>query len=115
MSHYVKNADLLREIIISKENKQLTPTAILYINKMIEGCARVMRYKDIEDKHDCMSFAMLDVLLYWNGFKPEKSSNAFSWFTQVIKNGLAKGWKKLHPIKSTQKISISETNGIYNI
>jgi len=115
MANYVKNSDLLKEVLKSKEQGHLTDEMIVMINKMIKGCQRVLKYKDPEDKQDCMSFAMMDVIQYWNRFNPEKSTNAFSYFDQIIKNGLAKGWKKLYPIKSTRMIRISQTNGIYNI
>lgn len=115
MSVYVKNSDLLREIIASKEQNKLTDTAVIYLQKMVKECVRVLRYKASEDKEDCMQFAILDVLQYWNRFDPNKSSNAFSYFTQIIKNGLAKGLKKLFPIKSTKIVRISMTDGIYNL
>lgn len=115
MAHYVKNSELLAQLAISKEQGKLTADMIVMIDKMIKGCQRVLRYKDIEDKKDCYAFAMMDVVLYWNRFKVEKSTNAFSYIDQIIKNGLKKGWKKIHPKKAINFISISEEKGIFNI
>ena len=115
MPNYLKNSDLLREILLSKEQDKLTDNAVRYLQRMVKECTKVMRYKEEADKEDCMAFAMLDLISYWNRFDPNKTNNAFAFFTQVIKNGLAKGWKKIHNVKSTQMIRISEVNGIYNI
>lgn len=115
MAVYVKNSLLLKEIIKSKEEGKLTPQAVTYLNKIVKECSRVLKYKDPLDKEDCQAFAMLDILLYWNRFNPERSSNAFAFYSQIAKNGLAKGWRKLHPVKSTDMVRISQSQGIYNI
>jgi hypothetical protein len=39
---------------------------------------------------------MLDLLRYWQNFNEEKSNNAFAYFTQIVKNGYAKEYKKLY-------------------
>jgi hypothetical protein len=68
------------------------------------------------DKDDCMSEAMLDILKYWKRFDSTiPNSNVFSYFTQIGKNGLAKGWKKIKNVKSMDVVSISQDSGIYNI
>lgn len=115
MAKYVSNKELLKEIIESKEQEALTPRAIELLSKMIEEISKVFKYRAEEDRIDCQAFAMEDVIKYWNRFNPEKSTNAFSYFTQLIKNGSAKGWRRLYPIKSSMMISLSGEHGIYNI
>ena len=115
MAQYVSNKALLEAIIISKERGQLTPEALTMLDRMIREISKVFKYKMDEDREDCQAFAMEDVIKYWNRFNPEKSNNAFAFFTQMIKNGFAKGWRKLHPIKSSLKVSISKDYGVYNI
>lgn len=118
MADYVKNSDLLREICVSKEQGKLTPEALRMLQKMAKECTKMLRYKDEEDKFDCLQSAMLDILKYWNRFDPTKSSNAFSYFTQVAKNGLCKGWKQLYPINSIKMSRITTDDsgdGIYNL
>jgi hypothetical protein len=57
----------------------------------------------------------MDCYQYWRGYNPEKSQNAFAYFTQIIKNGFAKGWRKLYGnMPKSKKISVS-SNKIYNI
>jgi DNA-directed RNA polymerase specialized sigma subunit len=115
MANYVSNKELYLQIIASKEKGVLTPEALKMLDRMIKEISKVFQYKMEEDREDCQAFAMEDVIKYWDRFNPEKSTNAFAFYTQMIKNGYAKGWRKLHPIKSSQVVSISKEYGIYNI
>lgn len=94
---YVSNAGLLREIEISKEKDRLTDNAIQMLLLIIENIQRKRYYKDPEEKKDCASAAMYDILKYWRNFDPSKSKNPFAFFTSMITNGIAKGWDILHP------------------
>lgn len=114
MAQYVSNKDLYAEIIASKDRGALTPQALKMLDRMIKEISKVFRYKLEEDKEDCQAFAMEDVIKYWDRFNPEKSCNAFAFYTQMIKNGYAKGWRRLHPIKASMKVSISREYGVYN-
>jgi DNA-directed RNA polymerase specialized sigma subunit len=115
MAQYVSGKILFQEIVKSKERGQLTPEALILLDRMVKEISKIFSYKLEEDKEDCQAFAMEDVIRYWNRFDPTKSTNAFAFYTQMIKHGFAKGWRKLYPIKSTQKVSISGEKGIYNI
>ena len=115
MANYIVNKDLYMQIILSKERGQLTPEALKMLDRMIKEISKVFKYKMEEDKEDCQAFAMEDVIKYWNRFDPEKSNNAFAFYTQMIKNGYAKGWRRLHPIKASQKVSISKECGVWNM
>ena len=114
MANYVKNADLMRAILESKEKGVLTPETISMFYLMINGISKKMSYKDPEDKEDCMTFAMEDLCKYWNRFDPAKSNNPFAYYTQIAKNGFAKGWKKIHPPKAPKTIPFSHITGEEN-
>lgn len=114
MAVYVKNADLLREIIESKKQGKLTPKAVEMFIKIANESSKKLKYKDPMDREDCISSAIEDLLKYWKRFDPEKSLNAFAYFSQITKHGFAKGWKKLHHPEAGQMVSISH-DGIYNI
>lgn len=114
MAKYVDNKDLLREIIKSKEQDKLTPRAAEMLVKMANEISKVFKYKYEEDRQDCIAAAIEDCLKYWRSFNPEKSTNAFAYYTQMIKNGAAKGWRELYPVKASQKVSISTEHGVYN-
>ena len=94
----------------SKEKDELTPDAVKYLWAICNESSKKLKYKNPMDREDCIMFAMEDVLKYWRGFNPEKSNYPFAYYTQMVKNGFAKGWHKLHPIKSTRKVSISHDN-----
>jgi DNA-directed RNA polymerase specialized sigma subunit len=115
MAIIVKNADLRNEIIKSKEKDELTKEALDMFILMARKFSKKLNYIYPEDREDCISFAVMDCYQYWRGYDPEKSQNAFAYYTQVIKNGFAKGWRKLYGnMPKSHKISISKGN-IYNI
>ena len=112
---YVKNADLRNEIIKCKENDELSKEALNMFILMANKFSNKLFYIYPEDKEDCIAYAIMDCYLYWKSYNPEKSQNAFAYFTQVIKHGFAKGWRKLYGrFPKSKKISIS-SNNIYTI
>ena len=93
---YVSNPVLYQEILKSKEQDELTKQAIEMLQVLLENLKVCLPCEDIEDEKDCMGQAMLDFLLYWRGFDPEKSSNPFAYFSWMGTNGLRKGWNALN-------------------
>jgi uncharacterized protein (DUF2141 family) len=117
---YVKPKELYEEICISLKQEKLTPKAQGMLILIAEKANQKLKYTDPKDREDCIGFAILDLLKYWNRFNPEKTTNAFAFFTQVAKNGYAKGWHKLHPGKYKGTVSLdrktsSDSEGIYSI
>jgi hypothetical protein len=76
---------------------------------LAERTIRKLSYLDGEDRQDCMQFALLDLLKYWQNFNP-KYKNAFAYFTEIAKRGYAKGWNKIHPTKYKNTMSIDHIN-----
>lgn len=114
---YVTNDVLLKQIMLSKEQDQLTDDALQMLMLMIKRIQTLKYYAKNEDREDCFQQAVLDCLLYWRGFDPEKSNNPFGYFTSIISNGINKGWKRLHPEnKSKEPIIFSSIdNNIFSI
>ena len=113
--HHVKNSDLRNEIIKCKEEDKLSKEAINMLMLMAKKFAEKLQYIYPEDREDCIAFAIMDCWQYWRGYNPEKSSNAFAYYTQIIKNGFAKGWRKLYgKMPKSKKVSVSN-NRVYNI
>jgi len=106
-NYYVNPAELRDEIKKSFEKNELTSDALKMLQLMIKNISRKFSYKYPEDREDCQSFALFDVLRYWRGFDLEKSNYPFSYYTTMIKNGLAKGIRKIHPKSETDIIRIS--------
>ena len=114
---YLNNKDLYDEIVKSKDLGTLTPTAERMLVLLAERAITKMKYLSIDDKNDCLSFAVLDLLKYWRSFNP-KYKNAFAYFTEIAKKGYAKGWNKLYPKKYAGTISINggiDSDGIYSL
>lgn len=110
MANYVDPQEFKTEILLSKEKDELTPRAVEMLMLMAREASKKLKYKDEEDRKDCIAFALMDVVKYWRSYNPEKSNYPFAYYTQIIKNGFAKGWKKLHPLSSTAKVSLSNEN-----
>ena len=77
---------------------------------LAEKAINKMRYVNEDDRHDCLQFAILDLLKYWRNFNPDYP-NAFAYFTEIAKRGYAKGWNKIHPQKYKGTISIDSSSG----
>jgi hypothetical protein len=110
MADYVDREKFREEILKSKERDELTPEAVRMLMLMANEASKKLKYKNEEDRQDCIAFALLDVVKYWRSYDPEKSRYPFAYYTQIIKNGFARGWNKLHPIRSVDKLSLSNEN-----
>lgn len=111
---YVKNADLRNEIIKSKAQDKLTDEALAMLILMSNRFTYKLSYMDENDRQDCIAQAIMDCYCYWRAYDPEKGSNAFAYFTQVIKNGMGKSWRAIEGgYPKSIKVSISN-NTIYN-
>lgn len=111
---YVSNDVLLEEVMKSKERDELTPKALKMFDLMIQNISSKKYYNNPDDKKDCWQSAYLDILMYWRGFDPEKTSNAFAYFTSLIINGLNKGWHKCTGKLKTSDI-VSLDNNIHTL
>ena len=90
MSKYIDQKKLFEEILKSKEKNELTPEALNMLILIANELSKVLKFKYEEDRKDCIAFAIEDLIRYWRNFNPERSNNAFAYYTQIAKNGLAK-------------------------
>ena len=113
--NYLNNKELREEIIKCKELDELTPKAIDMFILLSEKVADNYTYKDPEDKKDCVASALMDCYRYWRSYDPDKTKNAFAYFSSVCFNGLRKGFRSLGllSLPMSKRISISN-NKIYN-
>ena len=115
MAAYVKNSELRAEIIKSKELNELTPRALEMLILMSNRLSHKMSYLYDDDRKDCIAGSIMDCFMYWRGYDPEKSANAFAYFTSIAKNGSSKAFKRIYGhFPKSSKISISSAN-LYNI
>ena len=94
--HYLRNKDLLAEVISCKERGDVSRELLQMWCLIIKGVHSKLSYTLYADRQDCMAGSMEDMLRYWKGFDESKSTNAFAYFTQIAKNGSAKAFKRLH-------------------
>jgi len=120
---YLSNKDLYVEIIISKAQGKLTNKSKLMLEILAKRTIKKMRYYNNDDRMDCYQSGLLDMFSNWYNFNEEKSHNAFAYFTEVFKRGLAKGFNELYKKKGDNEhqirlISIESSNdgmGLHSI
>ena len=103
---YLHNKDLYIEIVLSKNAGRLTNRAKIMLEILAKKTIKKMRYWNNDDKLDCYQSGILDMFSNWHNFNEEKSDNAFAYFTEVFKRGLAKGFNLLHSKKGDNSNSI---------
>lgn len=96
---YLSNKDLYCEILVSKAKGKLTPRAAQMLMLLGKKLQSKMYYKNSDDKKDCLQEAMLSVFKFWYNFDELKGDNAFAYYSEVIKRGLAQGWNKMYRLK----------------
>ena len=120
---YLNNKDLYIEIIVSKAQGRLTRNAEKMLELLAKKTIKKMRYWSNDDKLDCYQSGLLDMFQNWFNFNEDKSINAFAYFTEIFKRGLAKGWNDLYKKKGDNEhliklISINganDGNGLHSI
>lgn len=121
---YISNKELYYEIIVSKAKGNLTRKSQQMFILMGERIHRKMTYKDPHIQEDTLSTAYMMVFdnKRWMNFDEDKTRNAFAYFTEIIKRGMAKGYNdhmKLKGVKENPVIfSIERSNdnqGLTNI
>ena len=91
-AHYVDNARFLAEIKAHRaacaKNKKSPPPLPEYIGKCFLDIATHLSYKPnfvaYTYREDMISDGIENCLVYFHNFDPEKSSNPFGYFTQII-------------------------------
>jgi hypothetical protein len=121
---YLSNKELYVEIIISKAQGRLTRRAQGMLELLAKRTIKKMRYWNNDDRLDCYQSGLVDMFDNWYNFNEEKSKNAFAYFTEIFKRGIAKGFNELYkrkgqddnyPIKMFSIDSANEGQGMHNI
>lgn len=120
---YLNDKDFTREIILSKELGELTPTAQKMLTLLPKRIIKKFRYSNPDDEDDCLQTAYLVIFSNWKGFNEQKYDKAFSYFSEIVKRAIARGFNEIYklkgdPDKKIKTISIQSSNdgeGIYNL
>jgi len=84
--NYLNNKDLLAQVIISKEQGQMTDRLAHMLQTLCARYGKKGNFANYTYNDDMQAYAMMMLVRTWNSFKPEKSNNPFAFFTQCIKN-----------------------------
>jgi hypothetical protein len=95
MAHYVNNADFLaaikeykKQVLEAEESGQPKPQVSNYIGECILKIANHLSYKpnfiNYSYKDDMILDGIENCIQYIDNFDPNKSSNPFAYFTQII-------------------------------
>lgn len=95
MAHYVNNADFLaalkeykKKVLDAEESGQPKPQVSNYIGECILKIATHLSYKpnfiNYSYKDDMILDGIENCIQYIDNFDPDKSSNPFAYFTQII-------------------------------
>lgn len=109
--HYLSNKDLYCELIVSKAKGRLTRQAERMLILLTKNVIKKMSYRDDDDRLDCLQTAYLDVFANWHSFDEMKGDNAFAYFTEIIKRGLAKGWNSRYKLKGDENAVVISLTG----
>jgi hypothetical protein len=96
---YLSNKELYVEIIVSKAQGKLTRSAEKMLELLAKKTIKKMRYWLYDDMMDCYQSGLLDMYSNWYNFNENKSVNAFAYFTEIFKRGLAKGYNEIYKKK----------------
>jgi hypothetical protein len=119
----VSNRELYPEIIVSKGTGVLTRRAEKLLLTLANKAIAKKTYYNPDDKNDCLQTGIMNIFLNWSKFNPDKSNNAFAYFTEIFKRGIAQGFndiyrKKGDPNNEIKVMSMNNINngeGIYNV
>lgn len=84
-TNYLNNKDMLAELIKSKKQGKMTNELSKMILLLTEKYSQHPWFINYSYRDDMCSFAHLTIVKMWNNFNPDKGSNAFAYFTQIIK------------------------------
>lgn len=122
----INSKELTYEIIISKGLGKLTKRAETLLLLLVEHVIRRQDYYNNDDKFDCLQTSYYNIFTKWKSFNPDKTINAFAYYTEVHKRSTVEMLNTLYNKKglsdseqhSIKTISINTSNnggGLYNI
>lgn len=120
---YLSSKDLYCEIIVSKAKGKLTRQAEKMLILLGKNIIKKFYYQNPDDKMDCLQNGYIQMFSNWHSFDELKSENAFAYFTEIFKRGVAAGYNKIYRKKgddNNEVIMVSldganDGNGMFSI
>lgn len=85
-TNYLNNKDLLADTVESLEKGQMSDKLALKLKTLVERYAKKANFANYTYNDDMQGYALMMLVRTWTSFDPAKSSNAFAFFTQCVKN-----------------------------
>lgn len=127
--HYINNADFLKALVDYKESCKIAietnkpePRIPNYIGecflKIAEGLSHKPNFISYTYRDEMIADGIENCLMYFSNFDPAKSSNPFSYFTQIIYYAflrrISKERKQMYvKYKSAEHFSIIDESGMF--
>jgi DNA-directed RNA polymerase specialized sigma subunit len=83
---YLSNKELLAEVRACKVTGKMSNKLVRMLQLLCFRFAKKGSFVNYSYNEDMQAYAMMMLVRTWMGFNPEKSTNAFAFFTQCIKN-----------------------------
>ncbi len=83
--NYLNNADLMKEIALSKEQNKVTDALGKMLMMLVSRYIKVPRFASYTYREDMQGHALRVLMKVWRGFNLEKGDNPFGYFTQILK------------------------------
>lgn len=112
--NYLNSVDFTYEILISQGRGKLTDKSYRMLLLLSEKMINKFDYRGDNDlKYDCKMTGLMQMLLNWEQFNGEKYSDAFPFFSEICKRGIARGLKvNTETVKnSSSYFSLDNMNG----
>jgi len=84
--YYINPQELYAEVLVSKEAGQMTDKLVRMLQLLTLKYSKKGNLANYSYTEDMQAFAMMMLVKTWTAFNPEKSSNAFAFYTQCVKN-----------------------------
>ena len=108
-NNYLNAKELYIEILVSKAQGKLTRRAESMLNLLGERIIRKFYYANPDDGLDCYQNGMYMIYKNWYQFDENKTTNAFAYYTEIFKRGIAAGYNKI----TKNKDRTMSLDGIY--
>lgn len=124
MSQPIDPRDFYIEMIVSKGMGRLTKKGENMLILLANNAIKKRQFPSIDDRNDCLQTGLLNLFKNWYKFNPEKSNNAFAYYTEIFKRGTAEGINELqrrkgedenNPVRLIYIHSMNDGEGMFNI
>lgn len=106
---YLKNRVLLAEVKLCLETKKASDKLVEYFILMTKKISEKFQFNSYEDRQDTLQDALVVLLRQWHNFDL-KYTNAFAYFTEIIKRSFALSYNYRTRLKT-----INDIDSFYNI